>query len=281
MLFADITPYIRFAEIIQYQSAGEAVYVRDCRVFYLLSGEAELKIDDQIYRLRPNAVFYCCGGSKYIISSAGAELISVNFDLTQEHRSMERPYALVRLSDAGLLPPANGCLIDDQPILNQHLFLEKGIAVREMLNGILDEFSTRRILYRENASAFMRMLLVQLLRSSVETASQGAKAVEQIISCIRTHYCQPLTNTEFSKLTGYHEYYLNRLFVRYTGSSIHQYLLDVRISHAKKLLLNTDLPLGVIAEQTGFGSSTYFSRYFRQVNGLSPTQFRRNNKNSI
>lgn len=281
MLFADIDPYIRFAEMIQYQSAGEEIYVRDCRFFYILSGEADLKTDGQIYRMKPNAVFYCCGGSRYCISSSGAELISVNFDLTQSHRSREQPYALVRLSDAGTLPPANECLIEDQPILNQHLFLEKGIAVREMINGILDEFSTRRILYRENASAFMKMLLVQLLRSSVETASQSAKAVEQIIGCIRTHYDQPLTNAYFSKLTGYHEYYLNRLFVRYTGSSIHQYLLDVRISHAKKLLLNTDLPLGVIAEQTGFGSSTYFSRYFRQVNGLSPTLFRRNNRNSI
>lgn len=281
MLFSDITPFIRFAEIIHYQSSGNLVYVRDCRVFYILSGKAELQIGDQVYPMGPNSVFYCSSGSQYTISSQGLKLISINFDLTLDHQERELPYSPVLLLSATSLPPSNNCTIEDQSILGQHIFLENGMACRELLESILDEFSTKRILYRETAGALLKILLVRLLRSSVETASEGAKAVEQIINYIRTNYSQNMGNALFSQLFGYHEYYLNRLFTKHTGTTIRQYIINVRIDHAKKMLLNTDLPLSAIAEKVGFNSNTYFSSYFRQVTGVSPGKFRKINKTSI
>lgn len=74
---------------------------------------------------------------------------------------------------------------------------------------------------------------------------------------------------------------MNRIFTKHTGSTIHQYILDVRIRHARTILLNSDQPLSVIAEQVGFNSNTYFSTYFRQVTGLSPAQFRKKHKNTL
>ena len=281
MLFSDITPFIRFAEIIHYESDGHPVYVRDCRIFYVLSGEARICIGDHVYSMGAHTVFYCCSGSRYTISSPGIDLICVNFDLTQDNRGREQPYSPVRLSETEALPPALSCFVEDLNILNQHILFENGMACRELLEGILGEFSTRRIHYRESASALLKALLVQLLRGSMESVSQSADAVEKIIDHIHTHYSDPMSNALFSRLTGYHEYYLNRLFARHTGSTIHQYILDVRISHARKVLLNTDLPLSVIAEKVGFSSNTYFSTYFRQTTGLSPTQFRKKYKNTL
>ena len=280
MLFSDIVPFIRFAEIIHYESDGYPVYVRDCRIFYVLSGEAKICIGDHTYPMRAHTVFFCCSGSKYTISSSGIDLICVNFDLTQDNRGREQPYSPVRLSGTDALPPAGSCFVEDLCVLNQHILFENGISCRELLEGILGEFSTRRIHYRESASALLKALLVQLLRGSMESVSQSVGAVEKIIDHIHTHYSEPMSNALFSRLTGYHEYYLNRLFTRYTGSTIRQYILDVRITHAKKILLNTDLPISDIAEKVGF-SNTYFSTYFRQTTGLSPTQFRKKHKNTL
>ena len=281
MLFSEVAPFIRFAEIIHYTSDGYPVYVRDCRIFYVLSGEAKICIGDHVYPMGPHTVFYCCSGSKYTISSPGIDLICVNFDLTQDNRSREQPYSPVRLSGTVTLPPVDNCFVEDLCILNQHILLENGMACRELLEGILGEFSARRIHYQETANALLKALLVQLLRSSMENASQSADAVEKIIHHIHAHYSESMSNSLFSRLTGYHEYYLNRLFTRHTGSTIRQYILDVRISHARKILLNTDLPLSVIAEKVGFNSNTYFSTYFRQTIGLSPTQFRKKYKNTL
>ena len=281
MLFSDIHPFARFAETIHYQSDGEMLYVRDSRIFYVCSGRARIRIDQQVYEVGPYTVFYCCGGSSYSISSDGAELICLNFDLTQAHCDRELPYSPIRLSSAVNLPRSNHTFIEDQDVFNHHMLLENGIALRDLLDEIIEEFSTKRILYRENASALLKSLLVWLLRGRVESAPQSASAVKKIIAYINAHYEQEMTNSLFSQLSGYHEYYLNRLFIKHTGSTLRQYILDVRISHAKKMLLNTDLPLSVIAEKVGFNSNTYFSRYFRQITGITPTQFRQKYKNAI
>lgn len=281
MLFSDIAPFVRFAEIIHYESDGEPVFVRDCRIFHVLSGEARICIDDRTYPLTAHNIFYCCAGSKYTISSSGIELISLNFDLTQEHHHRELPYSPIRLSKATSLPSANSCFIEDQTVLNHHIFLENGTICRELMDEMLAEFSTRRILYQETAGALLKALLAHLLRGNVETASQSTRAVETIIGHIHTHYSQNMSNALFSQLTGYHEYYLNRLFAKHTGSTIRQYILDVRISHAKQLLLNTDLTLSAIADKIGFNSNSYFSTYFRQITGLAPAQFRKKYKNVL
>ena len=280
MLFSDVLPFIRFAEIMHYTSPGIPVRVRDCRIFYILSGEAEIAIGSQVYDLVPHTVFYCKAGSTYTISSTAVELISINFDLSQGNKMREQPYSPVPLT-ANIGQLSSECCMEDQSLLNGWLFLPNAVACREFFDGILTEFSTKRLLYRESAGSLLKALLVRLLRSNAENASQGAKVPEKIIDYIRVHYREPLSNTLFSQMFGYHEYYLNRLFLKHTGSTIRQYILDMRISHAKKALLNTDLPLSVIAETVGFNSNSYFSTYFRQATGLTPAQFRKKYKNVL
>jgi AraC-like DNA-binding protein len=280
MLFSDVSPFVRFAEIIHYTSPGIPVWVRDCRIFYILSGAAELTIGSQVYDLVPHTVFYCNAGSTYTISSTALELISINFDLSQDNKTREQPYSPVPLT-ANIGQQISESCVEDQSLLNDWLFLPNAAACREFFDGILTEFSTKRLLYRESAGTLLKALLVRLLRSNAENASQGAKAPEKIIDYIRVHYREPLSNTLFSQMFGYHEYHLNRLFLKHTGSTIRQYILDMRISHAKKALLNTDLPLSAIAETVGFNSNSYFSTYFRQTTGLTPAQFRKKYKNVL
>ena len=279
MLFSDVSPFVRFAEIIHYTSPGIPAWVRDCRIFYILSGAAEITIGSQVYDLVPHTVFYCNAGSTYTISSTAVELISINFDLSQDNKTREQPYSPVPLT-ANIGQQISESCVEDQSLLNGWLFLPNAAACREFFDGILTEFSTKRLLYRESAGTLLKALLVRLLRSNAENASQGAKVPEKIIDYIRVHYREPLSNTLFSQMFGYHEYHLNRLFLKHTGSTIRQYILDVRITHAKKILLNTDLPISDIAEKVGF-SNTYFSTYFRQTTGLSPTQFRKKHKNTL
>ena len=215
-----------------------------------------------------------------MISSTAVELISVNFDLSQDNKTREQPYSPVPLT-ANIGQQISECCMEDQNLLNGWLFLPNAVVCREFFDGILTEFSTKRLLYRESAGVLLKALLVRLLRSNAENASQGAKVPEKIIDYIRVHYREPLSNTLFSQMFGYHEYHLNRLFLKHTGSTIRQYILDMRISHAKKALLNTDLPLSAIAETVGFNSNSYFSTYFRQATGLTPAQFRKKYKNVL
>ncbi len=63
-------------------------------------------------------------------------------------------------------------------------------------------------------------------------------------------------------------------FRKHTGSSPRQYQLQIRTNRAKALLAQTDLSVAKIAEQVGFSSLYYFSRYFKEKTGVSPTTYR-------
>lgn len=70
--------------------------------------------------------------------------------------------------------------------------------------------------------------------------------------------------------------YANRIFENNMKSSIIKYRNTVRLNHAKVKLATTNLPIGGIAAETGFGSEQYFSRIFKKYLGVTPSEYRKN-----
>lgn len=276
MEFCHTNPFIRFAEIIHFHSPGIWRCVKDYRIFYILSGEAEISIDSNTYPLVPHSVFYCSAGSTYKIKSQGIDLIAIDFDLTQERNNEEAPYPPINPTEDTNYIPIDGC-----QILSGYTVLHNGMEHYPLLSKISEEFAARKPLYRETCSALLKALLAQLVRSSTEPTSQATASVQKVLSYIDANYHLPLTNKNLAEMTGYHEYHLNRLFIKHTGFTIRQYIINVRIVQAKKLLLSTDLSMSALAEKVGFNSNTYFSSYFKQFAGISPLEFRNRFKNSI
>lgn len=69
--------------------------------------------------------------------------------------------------------------------------------------------------------------------------------------------------------------YFGNLFKKATGESFNAYVSRYRIQKAKMLLANTDMKISEIAEAVGYADSNYFTTAFKQVAGLSPTEFRK------
>lgn len=76
-------------------------------------------------------------------------------------------------------------------------------------------------------------------------------------------------------------YHFSRLFRHYTAFSPHRYLLEVRLSHAVRLLLNTSLAVTEIGFDAGFNSLDHFIATFTRRYGISPLQFRRTKLHSL
>ncbi len=53
--------------------------------------------------------------------------------------------------------------------------------------------------------------------------------------------------------------------------AIHMYVLQCRVARAKTLLIETDLPMKLIAQQLGYSDVYYFSRQFHELVGVTPT----------
>jgi AraC-like DNA-binding protein len=68
---------------------------------------------------------------------------------------------------------------------------------------------------------------------------------------------------------------LRRRFRDAVGSPIHTYMLQLRMSQARRLLGDSDLPIKQVADQLGYRDVFYFSRQFRQITGVPPAAYRK------
>ena len=277
MKLCDINPHIRFAAKIHYISPSSTVKVTDCRIFYTTVGQAQLRIANQCYVLKPNSLFYCRGGSIYTLEAPqGFDPICLNFDMTQAHNDAVIPFSPCGTGWEQMAVHQDS--FTDSDVLNGHIFLDNAEDLLPTIQKILDVFSKQAPYFREHASCSMKKLLLLLHRDPLTAIPPK---IELVKSYMDQHYASNITNKELAKLVGYHEYYLNRTFLACVGSSLHEYLLKVRLNHASYLILNTDMPLKAIPEQVGFNSYPHFSNYFKQYFGLSPEEYRKNVKNSI
>lgn len=279
MFLSDINPYIRFASRFFYKASDNPVKVCDCRIFYTLSGEGEIFIENQHYILTPNALFFCCAGSVYNIKSThGVSLISINFDLSQKYNSFTEAF-----------PPYLPCgtekifyeTVEDSSILNSHIFINDFGEFYSSFCKILYEFTTKKIHYRELSGAILNEILICIHRKTIENTVSSANSINMVIEYINSNFSKEISNKDLAVIAGYHEYHLNRLFFKYTGTSMHSYILNIRINEAKRLILNSELPLNIISEKVGFKSYTNFSSYFKKIFSLSPLAFKNKFKNKI
>ena len=144
MNFCDINPFVRFAEYIYHNRPnGHSVFIKDCRIFYTISGKADMFIENQHYELFPNSLLYCAAGSIYKIQSSGAKLISLNFDLTQKDNFHTEYYPRISIQKNKPVPSIDWETVNDCEFLNSHLFLMNADDVLEPLKKIMREFYTQ------------------------------------------------------------------------------------------------------------------------------------------
>lgn len=101
-----------------------------------------------------------------------------------------------------------------------------------------------------------------------------AAAVEKVKQYLNEHYAEDVTLQQVAGSVNLDKSYLGRLFRDACGMTVMSYLKEVRLNHAKEQLLR-GRSAAEVALATGFGDPAYFSRYFKQVMGCTPTQYRK------
>ncbi|GLC88909.1 helix-turn-helix domain-containing protein [Lysinibacillus piscis] len=107
------------------------------------------------------------------------------------------------------------------------------------------------------------------------------KAVEQTIDYIHTCYQQTLTVKELAELACIAQWQYSAAFQTITGKKPLDYITDLRLQKAKKLLEQTNEPLKNIAQRVGFDDEYYFNRRFRQIVGVPPKQYARQQRQKV
>ncbi|MHB8128188.1 MAG: helix-turn-helix domain-containing protein, partial [Mobilitalea sp.] len=79
---------------------------------------------------------------------------------------------------------------------------------------------------------------------------------------------------DVSRIVDISPYYFSKLFKEETGENFIEYLTNIRIEKAKKLLQNRDVSIKNICVDTGYSDPNYFSRIFKKQVGVTPTEYR-------
>ncbi len=280
MKLIEVNPFLRFAAVIRHIPPGNTVCVSDCRLFFVLSGSCDIFIGKVCYTLNKNSILYCAGGSVYtIVSEENVHIISLNFDLSQEHSRRTAPIPPHPITD--MKYEIYKDKVSDADILNVHMFRENGSSLKPLFEKVVSDFSSSDKYFFESACASLKQIIIELVCFNYSNNNAQLTPVSRVIEFIKENYSRNISNSELAQLVGYHPYHLNRLFIKQTGLSIHKYILNLRLTEAQCLILDTDLSLSDISTKVGFNNYTYFSNYFKTHFGLSPARYRNSFKDKI
>lgn len=124
-------------------------------------------------------------------------------------------------------------------------------------------------------SAYIARILSEFFVSHREPGSDKSLIVKRVVDYIDENFSRDLTVEELSKVAGLSAYYFSRVFKKYTGFTLHEYVVKSRITGAKILLKSTDLTLKEIAFRCGFSNESAFSNSFKKMTMMTAATFRK------
>ena len=108
------------------------------------------------------------------------------------------------------------------------------------------------------------------------------KYVAPVVKEIETNYSLKLTVDELSRTVYVTPQYLSRLFRRFFGRSVYEYLTLYRITKAKEYLLTSPhMKIQTISNLVGFDDASHFIALFKKITGITPLEFRMLNQFDI
>ncbi len=109
---------------------------------------------------------------------------------------------------------------------------------------------------------------------ALDRKDKYVRIFREVDSYMNSHYAEMLSLEQMSELFGISPSYFSRLFRQYLGASFIDYLTTCRMRVAKQMI-RTGMKITEVSELTGFSDYSYFSRVFRNSEGLSPREFQK------
>ena len=125
----------------------------------------------------------------------------------------------------------------------------------------------------------LRQIFIELAASgqidAVEKGEAADPRVGAALQFLRIHFAENIGVPEIAESVNLHDVQFRVIFLKATGISPYQYLLQYRLQKAVVKLINTTMPLEELAPACGFRSSNHFCQSFRKHFNMSPIEYRR------
>lgn len=283
------SPFFRFFSYVQHEGY-DVLGPRTCYVpsFYLVTnGLGQLHLGDKIYNLIPGVQLYIEAGKSHTWVSDANEPLQFN-TFFFEWKYQEQSSFKVKTD------------FFESTSLAKHEWIRSPVSIAIMEYVQISDSTTWSNYFNQlsspfdiiDASLFPKTLRAQarfllLLDLAIHLADPNKKymdpRIKKVMQSIERSITEP-TNEENILITkmeaesGLSRSRFYSLYVEQTGFSPHEYLQHCRMTKAKEDLRDSTLSITEIAKRCGYSGVHNFSKMFRKHEGMSPTQYRTDNK---
>lgn len=157
--------------------------------------------------------------------------------------------------------------------LQQGNYYINTIAEQSCFNNIFDEFKEQQTGFDIAAEYLLRLFLVALLRNA-NANNLKCKNLKYIKEYIEQYADQKINIGQLASFSGYSSDYFRHIFRQKFGLSPQEYMINVRLENAKRLLKTSKLSCTEIAYICGFSNSAQMTSMFKKKYGKTPKTFR-------
>jgi AraC family transcriptional regulator, transcriptional activator of pobA len=146
------------------------------------------------------------------------------------------------------------------------------------ITSIEAELATQDEGYRQATLAHLTVLLIDLARLAHDVIGDlrrsGEPLLADVFAIIDRRHTTPLSLRDVARELGLTPGHLTTIVRRRTGRTVQDWIIERRMTEARRLLSNTDLPIREVSRRVGIPDPGYFSRQFRRTHGITPRHWR-------
>jgi AraC family L-rhamnose operon transcriptional activator RhaR len=242
-------------------------------ICYTFAGAGAFTINNTTHAIRPGTLFIARPSEPHEIISDKKRPLGICY----------WAYTMIKSK----APGADVAAVDDlftAFATSQRILANPCPNIDATLRLLIEESTTPRAGYTQAVAALTTKLLLDTARHAVDSVApepieprsrtSTEASVQSVIRYLRDNLSRPLETRDLAAQVHLSERHLRRLFKTVTKTSIHDYLVDLRLRTATQLLLDPNRSIKQIAAEVGYPDVRYFTTLFHKQIGTTPAKFR-------
>ncbi|MGN0167047.1 MAG: response regulator [Acetatifactor sp.] len=147
---------------------------------------------------------------------------------------------------------------------------------RKALQLKITDYLLKPVNYEEFGNCIDNLKIAMFQQQAAQDVEQQEeRPIHGIIRYLQEHLSEEISLSILEEEFHLNAQYISQLFKNEIGVNFLSYLTNIRMEKAKKLLLSTSLSISEVSEQSGYGDYRVFTKIFKKVEGITPSQYRR------